>query len=502
MSRFGVILAFLIVNFTLSGPARSHEAGGVLLNGSRSVVGIAKLGSGYVLAEHGDAMYIRKISRGGTTEWDYRVGSGGQITGLAVDSQGAVYVVGFFGGSGQDQIVGALDPFLSTADAFVVSVDAKGERRFARLYGTYGDENFYAIAASSSGIYFGGWVQAEPNPDGSEVRLPSGSVVRPNAQTGVVVRMSNRGEFIGDFVFDREREDGAVAYHMDDLSQIVPLPDGGVFGTGRCCVFRLAADGSLLWQRPLPNGVISSIAADDEEAWVVYWDDPNGDGTGASIAKVDLETGDQVVVGVPGEHFFGTPHALPGGRVAILGSKEFGPGLGNVAALRVVSGEGVVLRDLVIPPASPWEGIANGLLDARTSSALLSIYSGQTGALFKFPLDRPYLATPVAGNEGVSRRRMRVRAGQSFSLRWEMVDVLGGALGFRPELRSASVQSAICGTVPAASSSEAKSVVPLYSGRNLWKLNIKSAPLWRGSCRRYSVSLPDNNILHYEVAFY
>lgn len=513
MSRPQTLMIVLQFFLYISAPSQAAISFDWLVEGPRQAAGVTKLGGGYVLAENvspsmTNEMYVRKISVNGHTEWDYRVGSGGTVTGIAADEDGNIYVVGNIGSAdpegSQVDLAGIGDQFLGTADAFVISLTQRGVRRFVRLYGTTGDENFHSIVVSGRQVFFGGWVQAAHLGYRDDVPLPGGSTVPPQEQTGVIVRMSEQGRILGETVLTTERQDGSIYSFPNGIHQFNALPDGGVLANGSVAIFRLRRDGSIVWLKESPYAALASVATSGERAWVLYFDDPDLSGDGASLARLNLDTGELDMLGNRGAQSTGTLWSLPGGRLAILGRKVSAEE--HLPALRILDGEGARIAELVMSTASYGSEFHGGLLDRDTSRIVASIWFAGTWGLGRFPAYRPYLASALTDDDGNGRGRssprVRIKAGSQFSLQWKVVSVLGAGVGFRPELRDALASVSLCSEGRLGVGFHLRQATPSYVGNGVWSLKLQSSSAWRGSCRRFSIALPDRNYLSYEVSFF
>ncbi len=180
-----------------------------------------------------------------------------RITGVATDSAGNVYVVGYFAGT--LDFGGAPLQSQGGADAFVVRLDAKGKRVWSRSFGTVADEVATAVAVTpDGGVIVAGYFTADLTIEGTLLPnkgLSDAFVTRLDGETGDVEWAVKRG-------YDGNQRPAALAVTADNGILVAGAFSGHLDCAGGACgiggatsagmdalVIELAPDGSEIERR-------------------------------------------------------------------------------------------------------------------------------------------------------------------------------------------------------------------------------------------------------------
>ena len=224
--------AATVVSETIWGTAGSDGSAGVALaaDGSRYVAGTA-----FADSSSDSRLFVVKFSAGGSVVWQRAwVGGffGASARGVAVAADGSVYVAGF--------------AFVAPNSAILLKFDADGTLQWQRSWGGSAFPEDVAVAADGS-VYVAGSVRlpGEVNQRISLTRFaPDGSVVSHQAWATPESQGETQGEGLA------ISADGSVY-----VAGVAPrfAPDGAFLGSD-VALLKVAANGSLAWQRTVTAG--------------------------------------------------------------------------------------------------------------------------------------------------------------------------------------------------------------------------------------------------------
>jgi hypothetical protein len=125
--------------------------------------GSVNFGGGYLPTASSSAIFIVKLSAGGTYTWAKSFGGGSAAAGysVAVDSSGNAVITGHFQGSAD--FGGGPLTSAGSFDIFLAKYSANGDYMWAKRFGNTGSDEAYGVAADSAGNviaigYFSGTV--------------------------------------------------------------------------------------------------------------------------------------------------------------------------------------------------------------------------------------------------------------------------------------------------------------------------------------------------------
>jgi len=212
-------------------------------------------------------LFIAKYSPAGVREWinefqpqgDPSANPYRMARGVAVDTEGSVYVVG--------GVSGYLDGQTSSGygDAYISKYDAGGNAVWTRQFGTEGSDGALAVTADSTGIYVAGFVNGLL---GATYHGASDAFVRKYDLNGEVLWTNQFGSPGGESV-SGIASDGTNLYVSGNTTSV--LENQTAYGGGDGFVRKYTPDGDALWIRQFGSDVYdeaTSVAADASGAYV------------------------------------------------------------------------------------------------------------------------------------------------------------------------------------------------------------------------------------------
>lgn len=250
--------------YTSSGMVAWTRQFGTSANETAYAIAVDGSGNSYITGATGgslagtsagsDDIFVHKYTPDGTVEWTRQFGTGATdfSGGVAVDSSGSCYVVGYTRGTLPGQAASGLE------DVFIRKYTSTGTEAWTHQFGTSTGDYADGVAVDSSGnSYVTGYT------DGSlPGQASAGSFdvfVRKYTPAGAEEWTRQFGSSGSDFstsIAVDSQGNSSVAGHTDGT-----LPGQTQAGNGDAFVRRYTSDGGLLWMRQFGTSNIDSAAA-------------------------------------------------------------------------------------------------------------------------------------------------------------------------------------------------------------------------------------------------
>lgn len=219
-----------------------------------NVYGVGTLGGPSNVSPDWDDVFVRAYDSSGQSLWTAQSSISGDTVGrgIAVDATG-IYI------SGEIDIAVPGQAYAGFWDAFVRKYDFAGNEIWTREFGTDGDDIPWAIAASPSGVFVVGAMDA------------GGS----NASTGFI----RVYDVDGNLQWTRQYTDPARSLALDSTS---------IYTVSDSLITAFTLDGTEKWTQQL-GAIGAAIAVSSTSLYVAGYGGGPSPGSGAVIAKYDLD---------------------------------------------------------------------------------------------------------------------------------------------------------------------------------------------------------------------